>query len=323
MNKYPLVSVIIPLFNQKQFVGEAIQSVLNQTCQNIEIIVVNDGSSDNPFPILERYKKNIILINQKNSGLAAARNSGIKRASGEYLQFLDADDFLYKEKIKLQLEFSESQRSKVSYCEIACYENDTHNTHLKYIGEIKDMFSHLYNLWHPYPAPIHALLLKKEIFEKFGLFDEGLKACEDRYLLSILSAAGINFDYFLFIGGFRRLHKNNMNKNKFHIVKNLVKYYKKMNEKLGDLYFIQKFDYTGYQMMCANLTYCFGAHISNGIKINELWKIKKLLNKEEIRFNAKPIPRKIKKVKLEILFFLISFLKRWILPKYFIKNRNG
>ena len=84
-------SVIIPVFNKAATVGEAVESVLSQTVDDFEIIVVNDGSTDNLIEILSYYK-NIKVINQKNGGVSAARNAGIKCAQGDYICFLDADD---------------------------------------------------------------------------------------------------------------------------------------------------------------------------------------------------------------------------------------
>ncbi|MBA7608924.1 Undecaprenyl-phosphate 4-deoxy-4-formamido-L-arabinose transferase [subsurface metagenome] len=311
----PKVSVIIPLYNQKQYVGEAIESILNQTYPNIEIIVVNDGSTDNPFSVLEKYKKNIILINQENKGLAAARNTGLKNCSGEYIQFLDADDFLHKNKIKLQLEFSEIQDNTVSYCEIARYYDDSKHISSRNVGEIEDIFLQYYNFWNLYPTPIHSLLFKKEIFKKFGLFDEELKANEDRHYLSKLAVAGIVFKYFPFIGGFYRLHELSLNTKRLHIIENTIRYYQKLNKELGDNYFIEKIGFTGYQMMCANLTYVYLGEVARGMRRKELKRIRKLLRKEGIKFDAEPIPSHIKKFKLERMF-LDSYLRRGL--RYFI-----
>ena len=306
----PRISVIIPLFNQKQYVEEAVKSILEQTYPNIEIIVVNDGSTDNPFPVLEEYKENIILINQENKGLAGARNTGLKNCSGEYIQFLDADDFLHSEKIRLQLEFSRINNAMVSYCEIAQYNERTKQTYLSYIGKIDDMFSNLFNFWEPYPMPIHSLLIKKELFEKHGIFDEELRACEDRYFLSKLAVAGVKFNYFPFIGGLRRIHQYNMNKNRLYIFENTIKYYKKINKDLGDNFFVKKYGFSGYQMMCANLTYIYGSDIAKGIEKVELKKISNLLKNEDINFAAEPIPLGFKKYKLR-RFFLNAYLRRW------------
>jgi len=306
----PTISVIIPLYNQRDYVGEAIESVLNQSYSNIELIVVNDGSTDDPSKILKKYKKDITLINQENKGLAGARNVGIKNSSGEYIQFLDADDFLDKDKIRLQVEFAESRNSDISYCEILQYEHNSRRLSLNYIGEIKDMFPHLYNFWYPYPLPVHSLLIKREVFEKFGLFDEELKANEDRHFFSKLAFKGVIFDCFPFIGGFRRLHQYNMNKDKFHMMENTIRYYKKINKEIGGQYFIEKFSYTGYEMMRANLTHIYSVRIVDGTSRKELNEIRKLFRREGIKFYSKPIPFGFRKFKSQPMF-LYCYLKRW------------
>ncbi len=91
----PLISVIIPVYNSEKLLERALDSVLNQTYKDLEIIVVDDGSTDNSSKIIAKYQKKdsrIVSIRQKNGGQASARNAGIRLAKGEYLAFLDADD---------------------------------------------------------------------------------------------------------------------------------------------------------------------------------------------------------------------------------------
>jgi glycosyltransferase involved in cell wall biosynthesis len=321
--KNPLVSVIIPLYNQKEFVGEAIESVLNQSYSHIEIIVVNDGSTDEPSEVLEKYMKDIKLINQKNKGLAAARNTGIKNSSGEYIQLLDADDFLDKKKVEFQLEFNESQKADVSYCEISSYDNDSGRSLPRNVGKVKDMFSHLFNFWYTYPIPVHSLLIKKEIFDRFGFFDKNLKAVEDRYYFSKLAFYKVPFYYFKFTGGFRRLHSKNMNKDKILIIENTILYYNKIIDEIDDDYFIEKFCYSGYEMMCANLTHIYSKRIMDGTSIKVLSKIKKIFEEEGIKFFSEPIPLKARKFNKEPVIFygLLKNFTRKI--KLFLKNTLG
>jgi glycosyltransferase involved in cell wall biosynthesis len=103
----PCVSVIIPTYNSASFIGFAIQSVLNQSYNNIEIIVVDDGSTDDTQHILLPFQGNIISIVTENKGPAHARNVGMKTASGKYIAFLDADDMYLVHKIELQVTFME------------------------------------------------------------------------------------------------------------------------------------------------------------------------------------------------------------------------
>ena len=99
MNK-PKVSVIIPVYNTELFVEEAIKSVLNQTLTDIEVIVVNDGSTDNSLKVIERLANTdsrIKKITQENQGQSVARNLGLNIAKGEYIYFMDSDDILKKD----------------------------------------------------------------------------------------------------------------------------------------------------------------------------------------------------------------------------------
>jgi glycosyltransferase involved in cell wall biosynthesis len=92
----PIISVIVPIYKTEKYVSSCLESLINQTLQNIEIICVNDGSPDNSLIICEKYAQNdprIIIISQTNQGLSAARNTGLSYARGEYIQFCDSDDY--------------------------------------------------------------------------------------------------------------------------------------------------------------------------------------------------------------------------------------
>ena len=97
------VSVIIPNFNYADFVGEAIQSVLKQTYQNTEIIVVNNGSTDNSLEILRSFGDKILIVDQANLGQSGARNAGLAKSTGELIAFLDADDLWEPKKLEKQM----------------------------------------------------------------------------------------------------------------------------------------------------------------------------------------------------------------------------
>src|SRR5215212_10726407 len=95
-----LVSVIIPCYNQAHFLGEAIESVISQSYKNFEIIVVDDGSTDNTSEVASSYEE-VRLVRQQNRGLAGARNRGLGEARGEYVVFLDSDDRLVSEALEV------------------------------------------------------------------------------------------------------------------------------------------------------------------------------------------------------------------------------
>ena len=117
MKKQELVSVIIPVYNAGKFIGETIESVLNQTYENIELILVNDCSTDNSVEIIKSIKdKRIKLINNEvNSKAAVSRNNGIKVAQGRYICYLDADDKWDKDKLKKQIEFMKEKDCAFSF----------------------------------------------------------------------------------------------------------------------------------------------------------------------------------------------------------------
>ena len=102
-----LVSIIVPCYNQAQYLDEALRSVLNQTYQNWECLIVNDGSYDNTEEVAKKWvatDHRFIYLYKENGGVSSARNLGIEKAKGEYFQFLDSDDFLDKEKLELSLQ---------------------------------------------------------------------------------------------------------------------------------------------------------------------------------------------------------------------------
>lgn len=99
----PLVSVILPLYNGKRFIASSIKSVLNQSYRSVELLVINDGSTDNSTDLIPADPR-IRIFNRQNSGVAASRNFGIAQAKGRYLAFIDQDDYWYPDKLKLQMQ---------------------------------------------------------------------------------------------------------------------------------------------------------------------------------------------------------------------------
>ena len=95
--KQPLVSIILPVYNAQSHLARCLSSICAQTYQNLEIIVLNDGSKDQSLPVCEEFRKKdprIILVDKANSGVSDTRNLGLKLATGEYIQFVDSDDYI-------------------------------------------------------------------------------------------------------------------------------------------------------------------------------------------------------------------------------------
>lgn len=121
----PLVSIIIPIYNCERFLRRALEGVLQQTYPNLEIIVVDDESSDNSYSIAKQFETRAVKVfRQKNAGAAVARNTGLKNANGAYIQFLDADDYLSPGKIEEQMKALDGQQDKVAVCNYTSFVND-------------------------------------------------------------------------------------------------------------------------------------------------------------------------------------------------------
>lgn len=115
----PLVSILIPVYNVEAYLERCLDSLIKQTMSEIEIICVNDGSTDNSLEILERYRKldsRIIIINKQNGGLPSARNAGLDAAQGKYVGFVDSDDYVDINMFKKLYETAEQEKSEVVIC---------------------------------------------------------------------------------------------------------------------------------------------------------------------------------------------------------------
>lgn len=122
MQNLPLISVIIPTYNRGSLILGAVNSVLNQTYRNIELLVVDDCSTDNTSQILENLKDSRIkyIRLEKNSGACTARNKGIEYASGEFIAFNDSDDLWLPEKLERQLAFLKENNADIVLCKMEC-----------------------------------------------------------------------------------------------------------------------------------------------------------------------------------------------------------
>lgn len=126
MNKSK-VSIVIPVYNVELYLREALDSVINQTLKEIEIIVVNDGSTDNSLEIIKEYEKKdnrIKIINQENQGLSGARNSGLKIAKGEYIYFMDSDDYIDLDTLELCYKKSKDESLDFIFFDALPFSND-------------------------------------------------------------------------------------------------------------------------------------------------------------------------------------------------------
>lgn len=178
MENSPLVSVIIPTYNRAERVCEAVESVLKQDYTTVEIIVVDDGSTDNTQRLLKKYQKKISVLHQENRGVSAARNIGIRHSKGDYIALLDSDDLWERQKLSCQIEFFKNNPGAlICQTEEIWIRNgrrvNPKNRHKKPSGMI---FEASLALCLVSPS---AVMIKKTLFDSVGLFDEALTACED------------------------------------------------------------------------------------------------------------------------------------------------
>ena len=183
----PKVSVIIPTYNRAHILGEAIDSVLSQKYNDLELIVVDDGSTDGTKKVVSSYVPRLTYIYQEHQGVSAARNRGVEHAQGNYLAFLDSDDLWLQNKLYLQMKLMESNpEALICYTEEIWIRRGVRvnpmKKHRKYSGMI---FKHCLPLCIISPS---SALINRILLEEVGGFDEGLEVCEDYDLWLRISA---------------------------------------------------------------------------------------------------------------------------------------
>jgi glycosyltransferase involved in cell wall biosynthesis len=204
----PLVSVIIPAYNYARFISHAIESVQAQTYAAWECIVIDDGSIDGTGEVVEEFARRDARIKyfyQKNKGLSAARNAGIKNSSGAYLQFLDADDLIEAHKIAHQVEYLEQHKDVDIVYSAARYFNDDA------IGKRRYSMHKTDRTWMPQASgdgkrildflargnimAVNCPLLRKSVVDEIGFFDERMRALEDWDYWIRCATAGKHFQF--------------------------------------------------------------------------------------------------------------------------------
>ncbi|RTY98395.1 glycosyltransferase family 2 protein [Flavobacterium bomense] len=183
----PKVSIIVPCYNQAQFLDEALQSVLDQTYIDWECIIVNDGSTDHTEEVAQRWvskDSRFVCLKKENGGLSSARNAGLEAVKGEYIQFLDSDDWIANTKLELSINMLQEafdNNVKIAISNFRRFINKVEEPMLN-SGILKDEFfnfdSILYKWDDTFTIPIHCGLFEKTLFQNFK-FPEELGAKED------------------------------------------------------------------------------------------------------------------------------------------------
>lgn len=191
----PHVSIVIPVYNGERYIAAAIDSVLTQTYQNFEIIVVDDGSSDSTPEILQQYGDRIRAVYQTNQGVALARNHGIKLAQGEWIAFLDADDTFLPDKLAAQLAFA-AERPQLGMIHSGWRRVSAAGDLLMVVEPWHDIPRLTLESWVRWkPVLPSAMLFQRSWLEKSGGFDPRFPPAEDTELVLRLSAMGCEADW--------------------------------------------------------------------------------------------------------------------------------
>lgn len=212
-----MVSIIITAFNYEKYIERAIRSCLDQSLSkgNYEVILVNDCSTDNTHIILENYKDDIRVFNlDKNVGLSAARNFGVKKALGQFIIFLDADDYIQRDMLLIQKTFL-SENNALDAVSVDYFLVDDRGNHTEHVNSEN--------------KPIACgIMFRKDLLIDIGLYDESFRAREEEDLrIRFLKKHSI---YNIILPLYRyRMHDNNLTKNDDE----MSKYKQKLDDKHG------------------------------------------------------------------------------------------
>jgi len=257
------ISVVIPTYNRREFLPLAIRSVLNQTFQDFEIIVVDDGSLDySAKEIVGEFRDPRIryIRHEVNKGLSAARNTGIKVSKGRYIAFLDDDDEWLPEKLELQLDLFKKSSSDVGVVYTGCLKVDRssgkviqHMIPTKRGNILKDLL-----LRDCVIAGGSTALVRKECFNKVGLFDENLLAWE-AYDMWIRISQVFLFEYIDLPLVKYYHHRNKMSTNFNLLIKGIELMFKK-----HDRLFYQSKKGFSYHYLRLGVIYCLSGDVKRG-----------------------------------------------------------
>lgn len=302
---FPMVSIIIPVYNAEKYLKQCIESLLLQTFHDFEIICVDDGSTDRSYEILKTYEKKdkrIFVLQQKNQFAGVARNSGIKKANGKYLLFLDADDFFHPEMLEKAVEKAERESTEILVFDVFQYDNKSKKVittawkalnknlldeNVKSAGEIAE---NIYDL--TTPAPWNKLFLR-EFIEKNNLLFQSIQRTNDLFFvyaaLSCAERIGVLNEKLLY---YRDNNAESLQGSGSDTPEIFVQALKALR-----LFLKNRNCYEQYQKSFEKMALSIGIYNLNNMKEKEIYKRLCLCLKQDIGFGfgitGKPIERQL------------------------------
>lgn len=234
----PAVSVIVPTYNYARFIRDCLDSIFSQTFKDLEVIVVDDGSTDNTEEVLEKYRGDIHYIHQENKGLPAARNRGIRSAQGEFLAFLDSDDLWLPGKLEEQIRVLRKDTDMgIVFSDASAFSEEgvIQESILKEedicIGQcFQRLFMGNYLV-------MPTVVIRKKCLDKSGMFDESLTAVED-YDLWLRISVFYRVGFVDKVLAMYRVHPSNMSRDFCRLLDNEIRVIRKVIEQYPD--FVKK-----------------------------------------------------------------------------------
>ena len=215
-NDHPLVSVIIPVYNGEKYIAESLQCVFQQSYNPIEVIIVDDGSTDNSIQIIYEIPGEKKIITQQNKDVSDARNSGIKNANGEYIAFLDQDDLWDKTKLEKQIQiFLKDPNVDLVLTDLSKFNDEGREWHPKDRHKASSRLNNrnlFENLIRKNVLMPSAVMVKKSSIKRAGFFDSNFKTCGDYEMWLRMAALGMKFKYLPEPLTFYRQHGENTSK---------------------------------------------------------------------------------------------------------------
>ena len=308
MNNNELISVIVPVYNVEKYLEQCIESIINQTYKNLEIILIDDGSTDNSGKICEKYAKRdqrIKVVHQKNSGVSSARNTGIDFSTGKFINFIDSDDYIEKDMIEYLYNMIQTERADISMCSAYdVYDDKTIFSAKKNIYLTLNSHDAYYYMLQPkyFGIGICNKLISKELLKK-DRFPIGRKNGEELELLQRLIYRAKKLVYSSEPKYYYR-QRNNSATHSAVLSEGLIESMKSLcnfaGKKFPDLYELM---YTNYVLSCFQV---YNSYTRNNIKNKSFNRVYQELQKSKGKVTYKYLTNS-KKVQLLLFYHCNKF----------------